>query len=55
MLDVITDYTYTLSDVTETGDNGDLTGKHDVGGSLDTVDKGFSATVLRVSACHVTA
>jgi hypothetical protein len=39
--------TYTLSDVTETGDNGDLSGQHDVGGSLDTVDKGLSATVLR--------
>lgn len=36
----------TLSNVSETGDDGDLTGQHDVGGSLDTVDKGLSATVL---------
>ena len=40
----------TLSDVTETGDNSDLTGQHDVGGTLDTVDKGLSASVLRISA-----
>lgn len=38
----------TLTDITETGDDGDLTGQHDVGGSLDTVDEGFSATVVVV-------
>lgn len=38
--------TYTLSDITETGDNGDLTGEHDIGGSLDTIDEGLSASVL---------
>lgn len=38
----------TLSDITETGDNGDLTGQHDVGGSLDTVDEGLSASVVVV-------
>jgi hypothetical protein len=38
--------TYTLSDITETGDNGNLTGKHDIGGSLDTIDEGLSASVL---------
>lgn len=35
-----------LSDITETGDNGNLTGQHDVGGSLDTVDEGLSASVV---------
>jgi hypothetical protein len=38
----------TLSDITETGDNGDLTGQHDIGGSLDTVDEGLSASVVVV-------
>lgn len=38
----------TLSDVTETSNGSDLTGKHDVGGSLDTVDEGLSATVVVV-------
>lgn len=35
-----------LSDVSETGDDGDLSGEHDVGGTLDAVDKGLAATVL---------
>lgn len=35
----------TLTDITETSDNSDLTGDHDVGGSLDTIDQGFSTTV----------
>ncbi len=39
--------TYTLSDITEAGDNGDLASKHDVGGTLDAVDQGLSATVLQ--------
>lgn len=34
-----------LSDITETGDNGDLTGDHDIGGTLDTIDKGLTAAV----------
>jgi len=40
----------TLSDITETGDDSDLTGEHDIGGSLDTIDEGLSASVLIVSS-----
>lgn len=35
----------TLSDITETGDNGDLASNHDIGGTLDTIDEGLTATV----------
>lgn len=35
----------TLTDVTETSNDSDLTGNHDVGGSLDTVNKRLSASV----------
>lgn len=35
----------TLADVTVTGNNGDLTGDHNVGGTLDTVNKRLTATV----------
>lgn len=35
----------TLADVTVTGNNGDLTGNHNVGGTLDTVNKRLAATV----------
>ena len=35
----------TLADVTVTGNNGDLTGDHNVGGTLDTVNKRLAATV----------
>lgn len=35
----------TLSDITETSDDTDLTSDHDVGSTLDTVDKGLSASV----------
>jgi len=35
----------TLSDVSETGDNGSLSGNHDIGGTLDTVDQGLTASV----------
>lgn len=38
----------TLTNVTEAGNNSDLTGKHNVGGSLDTVNEGLSATVVVV-------
>lgn len=38
----------TLTDITETSNDSDLTGKHHVGGSLDTVNKGLSATVVVV-------
>ncbi|KAG9954788.1 S-adenosyl-L-homocysteine hydrolase-like protein, partial [Aureobasidium melanogenum] len=35
----------TLTDITETSDNGDLTSDHDIGGTLDTVDKRLTAAV----------
>lgn len=35
----------TLSDITETGDDGDLSGNHDIGGTLDTIDEGLTASV----------
>jgi hypothetical protein len=35
----------TLTDITVTGDDTDLTGNHDIGGTLDTVDEGLTATV----------
>ena len=35
----------TLTDITVTGDDTDLTGDHDIGGTLDTVDEGLTATV----------
>jgi hypothetical protein len=34
-----------LTDVTETSDDSDLTGNHNIGGTLDTVDEGFTASV----------
>jgi hypothetical protein len=34
-----------LSDITETGDDGDLASNHDIGGTLDTVDEGLAAAV----------
>ena len=38
----------TLTNVTEAGNNSDLTGKHNVGGSLDTVNEGLSASIVVV-------
>jgi hypothetical protein len=35
----------TLTDITVTGNNGDLTSNHNIGGTLDTIEKGFTATV----------
>jgi len=35
----------TLSDVSETGDNGSLSGNHDIGGTLDAVDQGLTTSV----------
>jgi hypothetical protein len=35
----------TLTDITVTGNDTDLTGNHDIGGTLDTVDEGLTATV----------
>lgn len=34
-----------LADITEPSNNGDLAGNHDIGGTLDTVDKRFTAAV----------
>jgi len=34
-----------LADITVSGDDSDLTAQHDVGGALDSVDEGFTATV----------
>ena len=38
----------TLSDISETGNDSNLTGKHDIGGSLDTIDEGLSTSVVVV-------
>ena len=35
----------TLSNITETSDDGDLTSNHDIGGALDTINQGFTASV----------
>lgn len=35
----------TLADITVTGDDSDLTSDHDIGGTLDTIDKGLTAAV----------
>ena len=40
--------TYTLADITEACNNGDLAGEHDVRGTLDTIDKRFAAAVVVV-------
>lgn len=40
--------TYTLAYITVTGDDGDLSGQHDVGSTLDAVDEGLSASVVVV-------
>ena len=37
--------TYTLANITKTRNNSDLTSKHDIGGTLNTVDEGFTASV----------
>lgn len=40
--------TYTLANITIAGNHGDLTGKHNVGGTLDTIDKGLATAVVVV-------
>lgn len=40
--------TYALADITISGNHGDLTGKHNVGGTLDTIDKGLATAVVVV-------
>lgn len=40
--------TYSLTDVTEPSDNSDLSSKHDIGGTLDSVDEGLTASVVVV-------
>ena len=34
-----------LADITETGDNGDLASNHDIGGTLDAINKGLTAAI----------
>lgn len=40
--------TYTLSNITEASNDGDLSGKHNISGTLDTIHKGFTAAVIVV-------
>ena len=40
--------TYTLSDVTVASNDGDLSSKHDVGSTLNTIDKGLATSVVVV-------
>jgi len=40
--------TYSLADITIAGNHGDLTGKHNVGGTLDTIDQGLATAVVIV-------
>jgi len=40
--------TYTLSDITVASNDGDLSSKHDVGSTLNTIDKGLAASVVVV-------
>ena len=40
--------TYPLSDITVTSNNGDLSGKHDVGSTLDAIDEGLATSVVVV-------
>ena len=41
-------YTYTLANITEASNDSDLTSKHDIGGTLDTIDEGLAASVVVV-------
>lgn len=41
-------YTYALADISETSDNSDLAGEHDISSALDTVDQRFTASVVVV-------
>jgi hypothetical protein len=41
-------YTHAFSDITKTSDDGDLAGKHDVGGALDTINEGFATAIIVV-------
>ena len=38
--------TYAFTDVSETSNNGDLSGKHNISGTLDTIDQRFAASVV---------
>ena len=40
--------TYTLADVTETGNDSDLAREHDVRSALDTINKGLAAAIVVV-------
>lgn len=38
--------TYALSNITETGDDGDLSSKHDIGSTLDAIDERLATAVV---------
>ena len=40
--------TYTLSNIAEASNNSDLSSKHNIGSTLDTIDKGLSAPIVVV-------
>ena len=40
--------TYALADITIAGNHGNLTSKHNVGGTLETINKGLAAAVVVV-------
>jgi len=40
--------TYSLSDITVASNHNDLSSKHDIGGTLDTIDEGLAASVVVV-------
>ena len=44
----ITKETYPFADVTKASDDSDLSGEHDIGGTLDTVNEGFTAAIVVV-------
>ena len=37
--------THSFANISEASDNGDLSGKHDIGGTLDTIDQRFTAAI----------
>ena len=41
-------YTYALADISESSDNSDLTGKHDISCALDTINQRLAAAVVVV-------
>jgi hypothetical protein len=39
-------WTYAFTNVTKTGDNSNFTGEHNIGRTLDAIDKRFTTTVI---------